>query len=165
MKTVKIVGDNFSGQVRKTRTACRVIVVKDGAMLLSYETKTGVWMIPGGGLEDGESDAECCVREVSEETGFLIRPSACFLTIEELYEDRKWVNRYFCGEIVGEGTKRLTEAEKAVGMEPRWLPIPEIKEIFGGYRSYADTDEMRRGMYLREYTALCEWETICKREC
>ena len=41
-------------------------------------------------------------------------------------------------------------------MEPRWLAIEEIIEIFSNHQSYASTDEMRRGMYLREYTALCE---------
>ncbi|MDD6035458.1 MAG: hypothetical protein PUC30_04605 [Lachnospiraceae bacterium] len=41
-------------------------------------------------------------------------------------------------------------------MEPRWLPIEEITAIFSQHHSYAETDEMRRGMYLREYTALRE---------
>lgn len=41
-------------------------------------------------------------------------------------------------------------------MEARWLSVDEIMDIFSQYNLYADTDEMRRGMYLREYTALCE---------
>ena len=41
-------------------------------------------------------------------------------------------------------------------MEARWLPIDKIKDIFSKHNSYAETDEMRRGMYLREYTALME---------
>ena len=50
----------------------------------------------------------------------------------------------------------LVKIVKEVGMEPRWLPIEEITAIFSQHHSYAETDEMRRGMYLREYTALCE---------
>ncbi len=41
-------------------------------------------------------------------------------------------------------------------MEPRWLNISEIKDIFSQYNLYQGIDDMRRGMYLREYTALSE---------
>ena len=41
-------------------------------------------------------------------------------------------------------------------MEPRWVSLDEIINIFSKHADYADTDEMRRGMYLREYTALTE---------
>ena len=76
------------------------------------------------------------------------------LEIDEYYEDFKWVNRYFFGEVTGETAVHLTEREKEVGMEPRWLHLDEILQIFSEHASYADKDEMRRGMYLREYTAL-----------
>ena len=39
-------------------------------------------------------------------------------------------------------------------MEPRWLPVEEALAIFSRHADYAATDEMRRGMYLREFTAL-----------
>ena len=153
-RIVDIVGDNYFGKWDKTRTACRGIILRGNRLLLSYETRTGQWMLPGGGLEDNEDERECCIREVAEETGFLIRPTECVLEIDEYYEDFKWVNRYFFGEVTGETAVQLTEREKEVGMEPRWLPLDEIIRIFSAHASYADTDEMRRGMYLREYTAL-----------
>ena len=151
---VNIFGDNYSGHWNKTRTACRGIVIRDGKLLLSYETITGQWMLPGGGLEQGESEQDCCIREIAEETGVLIRPSDCVLEIDEYYGDFKWVNRYFFGEVTGETAISLTDREKEVGMAPRWLPLEEIIRIFSEHASYTDTDEMRRGMYLREYTAL-----------
>ena len=153
-RIVDIVGDNYFGKWDKTRTACRGIILRGNRLLLSYETRTGQWMLPGGGLEDNEDERECCIREVAEETGFLIRPTECVFEIDEYYEDFKWVNRYFFGEVTGETAVQLTEREKEVGMEPRWLPLDEIIRIFSAHASYADTDEMRRGMYLREYTAL-----------
>ena len=152
--TVRIVGDNYFGRWNKTRTACRGIVLRDNRLLLSYETVTGQWMLPGGGLEAGEDERECCIREVAEETGFRVRVSDCVLEIDEYYENFKWVNLYFFGEVTGETGIRLTEREKEVGMKPRWLPPDEIIDIFSKHASYAETDEMRRGMYLREYTAL-----------
>ena len=164
MRIKEIIGENYWGHWEKTRTACRGIIVQDGRILLSYETKTGQWMLPGGGLEDGEDEQACCIREVAEETGILIQPSECQLEIDEYYEGWKWVNRYFFGTVTGETEIRLTDREKEVGMEPRWLPVTEIIEIFSGHAAYADTDEMRRGMYLREYTALCELISDEKRQ-
>ena len=157
MKIIEIIGANYFGKWIKTRTACRGIVVHDGRLLLSYETLTDQWMIPGGGLEDGEDEKACCIREVAEETGCLVQPSDCFFEIDEFYEDWKYVNRYFVCETSGSAEMSLTEREKEVGMEPRWLPFDEIMSIFSRYDSWADTDEMRRGMYLREFTALSEY--------
>ena len=54
MKIIDIVGENYLGSWDKTRTACRGIVIDGEHMLLSYETKTNQWMIPGGGVEDNE---------------------------------------------------------------------------------------------------------------
>ena len=156
MKTINIVGDNYFGKWNKTRTACRSVVIKDWKMLLSYETGTDQWMLPGGGLEADEDGKECVIRETAEETGFVIKPSECLLEIDEYYEDWKWVNRYFFGDITGETEQNLTEREIEVGMEPRWKSVEEIIEIFSKHADYAATDEMRRGMYLREYTALKE---------
>lgn len=156
MKTINIVGDNYFGKWNKTRTACRSVVIKDGKMLLSYETGTDQWMLPGGGLEADEDEKECVIRETAEETGFVIKPSECLLEIDEYYEDWKWVNRYFFGDITGETERNLTEREIEVGMEPRWMQVEEMVEIFSQHADYTDTDEMRRGMYLREYTALKE---------
>lgn len=114
-------------------------------------------MIPGG-VEEGEDYADCCVREVSEETGFLVQASACFLEIREYCEDFLFINRYFPCSVIGKAQQVLTEHECRQGLEPRWLPWNEAMEIYGNYRLYADTDEARSGLYLREYTALCEFE-------
>lgn len=161
MQIIDIIGDNYAGKWEQTRTACRGIILRDKMLLLSYETLTDQWMLPGGGLEVDEDEQVCCIREVSEETGLIIQPSDCMLEIDEYYEDWKWVNRYFFGTVTGKTAVKLTEREKEVGMEPRWLPVDKIVEIFSRHADYADKDEMRRGMYLREYMAL---KTLLKKE-
>ncbi len=156
MKIVSIIGKDYYGEWSKSRTACRAVIINEGKILLSYEKNTNQWMIPGGGLEENEKEKQCCIREVEEETGAVIAISKCKLEIDEYYKDWKWVNKYFLGKIVGTTAKRLTQKEEKVGMEPRWVSIDEIIKIFSSYKSYAEVDEMRSGMYLREYTALCE---------
>lgn len=55
MKTIEIYGANRQETYTKVREACRGIVVREGMLLMSYETKTGLWMIPGGGVEGTET--------------------------------------------------------------------------------------------------------------
>lgn len=46
LKTKEIIGENYWGHWVHTRTACRGIIIQDGRILLSYETKTRQWMLP-----------------------------------------------------------------------------------------------------------------------
>ena len=42
-------------------------------VLLTRRSDNGRWCLPGGGMDSGESAAECCAREVLEETGLVVR--------------------------------------------------------------------------------------------
>ena len=116
MKMVEIIGANYFGNWTEQRTACRAIVIRDGHILLSYETVTDQWMVPGGGLEPGEDEAACCVREVAEETGYMIKPSPCMLELDEYYEDCRYVDRYFFGTATGRCERHLTDRERVEAM-------------------------------------------------
>ena len=86
METINIFGENRFETYTKTRKACRGIVISNGMILLTYEVNTDQWFIPGGGLESGESLEACCVRELAEETGCIVRPIYQYLMINEYYE-------------------------------------------------------------------------------
>ncbi|MBR6096037.1 MAG: NUDIX hydrolase [Oscillospiraceae bacterium] len=156
MERIEIIGENYSGAWDLMRTACRSIVIMDEKILMSYETKTDQWMLPGGGLEQDESEKDCVIRETAEETGLIISPSDCILEIDEFYENCKYVNRYFLGRVTGKTALNLTARETEAGMEPRWATVKEILKIFSRHVDDKETDEMRRGLYFREYTALLE---------
>ena len=157
MKTLEILGANRFETFTKTRAGSRAVVVRDGMILLSHETVSGWWLVPGGGLEEGETPETCCIREVEEETGFIVKPLRQFLTLNEYYEEYRYVSYYFICEVTGTGEMRLTDAEKRRGLEPQWIPLEEAVGIFSRHQEYADTSEEKRGSYLREYTALQEY--------
>ncbi|MBQ7599217.1 MAG: NUDIX domain-containing protein [Clostridia bacterium] len=154
METKEIIGKNYTGKWNGVRTACRCVVLSRGMLLLSYESAAGVYMIPGGGLEPGESEEGCCMREVAEETGYTVSLSPCLLEIDEYYGDMKYVSRYFSGTVTGRCETALTEAEKKGGLEPRWLPAPDALGIFSAHSDPGCKDEVKRGIYEREYEAL-----------
>ena len=45
------------------------LVVRDGTVLLVHRPKYDDWTFPKGKADDGESDEDCALREVWEETG------------------------------------------------------------------------------------------------
>ena len=157
MKEIEILGANRFETFTKTRAGSRAVIVRDGKILLSHETVSGWWLVPGGGVEGEETPEECCVREVEEETGVIVRPLRQFLTLYEYYEEYRYISYYFVGEAAGSGQMRLTDAEKRRGLEPRWIPLQEAVELFSRHQEYAETSEEKRGSYLREYTALQEY--------
>lgn len=57
---------------------------EQGALLLikrGNEPGRGLWSIPGGRVERGETDAEAVIRELAEETGLKVAPGALAGTV------------------------------------------------------------------------------------
>lgn len=57
----------------KFRVACSAVIERGGEYLLARRRDIGLWNLPGGGLEPGETVEECLAREVQEEVGIAIR--------------------------------------------------------------------------------------------
>lgn len=53
--------------------ASAIIFNEEGKFLLTQRADNGLWCLPGGAVESGESVAEACIREVYEETGLNVR--------------------------------------------------------------------------------------------
>ena len=162
MKTIDIYGDNRFEKYTKIREACRGIIVSEDEILLSYEVNNDQWFIPGGGIEEKESLEICCIREVAEETGYVVDTGERYLTINEYYEEVLWINHYFVCDCIGETERKLTPRETIAGLEARWIPLKEAIEIFSKHQEYATENETKRGGYFREYTALSEY--LAKKE-
>ena len=73
--------------VSGSRILCVGAVVTDGhgRLLLiqrGHEPGKGLWSLPGGRVEPGETDAEALVREMEEETGLTVEPGRLIGTVE-----------------------------------------------------------------------------------
>ncbi len=146
-EVVHIYHDVYNGNIQKRRIACRGILVDGNKILLSHEVAQGKYVLPGGGLEDGESLFECCEREVKEETGYIVKATEHIIEVWEYDEDTLHESHIFACEVKSYGERNMTEHEMNINMTPEWKTIDEALGIFK-----ERSDEL--GMYLREYMAI-----------
>ncbi len=96
--------------------------------------KDGFWVMPGGGVGDGESFKEALSREIYEETGFRqIEISKCILS-RVVYLDLTgkadyYYERYYVVYTDEEaiGSTDLTASEKEVIKQYKWWSKEEIR--------------------------------------
>jgi ADP-ribose pyrophosphatase YjhB (NUDIX family) len=75
--------------------ASAVVADQAGAILLIERTDNGLWTIPGGGMEVGETIAQTAIREVKEETGLDV----AIQRLVGIYSDPRHVIEYSDGEV------------------------------------------------------------------
>jgi 8-oxo-dGTP pyrophosphatase MutT (NUDIX family) len=57
------------------RLSCGVILHDHEKMVIGHATNTKRFDIPKGGIDEGESELDCAIREVQEETGIKLHAS------------------------------------------------------------------------------------------
>ncbi len=86
-------GDRISQEGELRVGSCAVIFDEAREkVLLTKRSDNGLWCLPGGKMEPGESIEECCEREVLEETGLRVelkRLIAVYSNLDQLvvYKD------------------------------------------------------------------------------
>ena len=104
----------------------------------------GVWALPKGNIDPGETAAETAVREVREETGVEGRLVEKLGDVRYVYTRRggvrvfKVVSFFLCRA----GRGRIGEIEEEMRIEvadARWLPLEEAPRLlaYGGEREMA----------------------------
>jgi 8-oxo-dGTP pyrophosphatase MutT (NUDIX family) len=97
----------------------------EAEVLLVHRPQYGDWTFPKGKVEPDESDEECAVREVEEETGLMCAlgrelPSTTYLDAKK----RPKAVRYWVMKVVG-GTLRFDFEVDAA----RWVMIGDAAEL------------------------------------
>lgn len=79
--------------------AVSAAIIRDGRVLVARRARgpaLGIWTMPGGVVEAGETLTEALVREISEETGLTIEPVALAGHREVVVrDDERRVSRHF----------------------------------------------------------------------
>jgi 8-oxo-dGTP diphosphatase len=109
------------------RVRVAAAIVEDGKILLVKHRKGDdeYWMLPGGGLEHGETLHAAAKRELEEETGYEIRPTRLLFVSESISPDkqRHILHACFLAERTG-GAERACDDARVAGIG--WLPLADI---------------------------------------
>lgn len=111
---------------RRPTVATGVAVIDDGKILLvrrGREPNKGLWAVPGGKVDPGETLAEAATREVREETGLLVELAEIIWVGEYIDEDHHLVLIDFVGVPTGGS---LSPGDDATDLQ--WV---DVEDAFG----------------------------------
>lgn len=116
------------------------IVIRDGHILLTEQYKK--FMLPGGGVELGETPEQSVIREIKEETGFearsprLVELKTGYFSYKEgadMLHFQTLLMFYVCEFVGGEASvDGFTLEEKLVGAAPQWFDISDLHKVEAG---------------------------------
>ncbi len=113
------------------RTAIRGIIFK-GDQFLMISNNMGDIKFPGGGLELHESHAEAIIREVEEETGYIVSDVERLVgTVIERRKDKfeedcifEMKSYYYSCKVTDEKTEQsLDDYEAELEYKPKWIDL------------------------------------------
>jgi len=114
---------------REIRIRVAVCIVDGERILLVRHLKNGrhYWLVPGGGVEYGETLAGAAIRELREETGYDVEPGRLLLVCESVEPGgRHLLNLVFAGAIRG-GSLEPGRDGRLVGAG--WAPLDELATL------------------------------------
>lgn len=131
--------------------ASAVVADGEGRILLQRRRDNGLWALPGGGMDVGESLPGAAVREVREETGLAVEVTGLVGTYTDprhviAYDDgevRRQFNVCFTARVVG-GALAISEEST----ELRFVAPEDIEAL-----PMHHTQRLRIGHYLEHRAA------------
>lgn len=123
-----ILGTPGLSQAKPRLTARALVLNPQGLCAVMYAAKFGIYSLPGGGVEDGESVEEALLREIAEETGCQVDAFEPLGYVEEnrAHADYTQLSHYYIVRTSDRALHpQLTEAEVAGGTRALWCTPEE----------------------------------------
>jgi len=89
------------------------------------------WSVPSGGVEEGESLEECCIREVKEETGYEVKVLRKLFVKEQELNGIHATIHYF-ETVVTNGSISLNDPDGII-VEVDWKSMTELNKLEQAY--------------------------------
>jgi 8-oxo-dGTP diphosphatase len=117
---------------RPIRIRVGVLIWRDGEVLLVRHEKGGrsYWLVPGGGVDTGETMVAAAARELVEETGYTVEIGRLLLVCEAIDPapgGRHILNTVYAGTVRG-GTLVVGEDDKSL-RDAQWQPLEALTEL------------------------------------
>lgn len=120
------------------RNVVRAIIIENDSILVLKRVKNGetYWVFPGGGIDDGESNADALVRECEEELGLVVE--VLKQAFENIFVNKEFGEQdecfYYCrivgGQLgAGTGEEYKPNSHYSGTYEPVWVSLNEIKNL------------------------------------
>lgn len=114
----------------KTVHVAAGIIQRDGGEVLAvqrgYGDMDGLWEFPGGKVENGETPAQACERELLEELQVRVTGLQDFYTLEYDYPSfHLSMNCFFCRLAEGEGEPQRSDRQRVL----RWVPKQSLATL------------------------------------
>ena len=98
----------------------RLLMIKRG-----HEPGAGLWSIPGGRIEPGETDAEALVREMLEETGLVVEVGSLIGSVQRPGLEGAVIDiRDYAATVIG-GTLRPGDD----AADARWVDMQDLGSL------------------------------------
>lgn len=114
----------FYGNRPKRRKAGVILHCKESNKILVIQSRGNLWGFPKGSFEQGETDKDCAVRELFEETGIQIEGDK----LETSYKINSYVTYFYCPcseEICVEIQEDQNNDASGIG----WIDVGCFKEL------------------------------------
>ncbi len=113
---------------------CAGIVLDNDKNVLLIRSNYGgkeYWILPGGGLEFGESLKECVIREIKEEANITVIPEKLVFMDENLEDKTHMIHfTYLCKpKSLNIQTGSDPDHEEEIIKEARFISLNELKEM------------------------------------
>lgn len=110
------------------------MVVHEGKLVFSFMANRDQYVLPGGGIDPGETVQACAERECREELGLVITASGPIAIVREFYNGMlRFENLYVSGTLSNERTvTEHTEEEDGLGITEAWIPLDKVQQTLLG---------------------------------